>query len=274
MPLRIRLHTESSIPIEVNSLNLKTMREQSAKTIAKTLVFRGNEKVPCGDFFDVSGSATDDNTVLWEGNLHKIKLIGSHHSSGTLRVEGNVGMHFGAEMTGGEIILHGDASDWLGAEMRGGAIHVHGNVGNLAGAVYRGGRKGMLGGEILIDGNAGNEIGHTMRRGLIAVAGNAGDAAGVGMIAGSIMIFGEPGIRNGAGMKRGTIALCQPCGQPEVLPTFKKASLYQPLFLQLYFRHLQEAGFPVPEECLAANYQRYCGDLLELGKGEIFTHVS
>ncbi len=274
MPLTIRLHTESSIPLEVDSLKLETMREQSPEQVSNTLLYRGNEELPCGDFFDVSGSAADDNTVVWEGNLHKVKLVGSHLSDGIVRVEGDVGMHLGAEMTGGEIILNGNAGDWVGAEMRGGTIRVHGNVGHLAGAVYRGGRKGMLGGEILIDGNAGNELGHTMRRGLIAVGGNAGDAAGVGMIAGSILIFGEAGIRNGAGMKRGTIALCHPESTPEILPTFKKASVYQPLFLQLYFRHLQEAGFAIPEECLSACYQRYCGDLLEMGKGEIFTHAS
>ncbi len=274
MPLSIRLHTESSIPIEVDSLQLKTMRSQTPDEIARTLIFRGNQELPCGEFFDVSGSASEDNTVVWEGNLHKVKLIGTHLSEGTVRVEGNAGMHLGAEMTGGEIILNGDASDWVGAEMKGGRIRVNGNAGHLVGAVYRGGRKGMTGGEILIDGNAGNEIGHTMRRGLIAIAGKTGDAAGIGMIAGSILIFGEAGIRNGAGMKRGTIGLFGSETTPEILPTFKKASSYEPVFLQLYFRHLQKLGFKIPEECWGASYQRYNGDLLELGKGEIFTHVS
>lgn len=273
MPLKISLHTESSIPLEVDSLQLETLRSQSAAEIANIKIFRGNEELPCGEFFNISGSASEDNTVEWEGNLHKVKLIGDHLSDGTIRVEGNVGMHLGAEMTGGEIILNGNASDWVGAQMSGGRIRVHGNVGHLCGAVYRGGRKGMTGGEILIDGNAGNELGHTMRRGLIAVGGNSGDAAGVGMIAGSILIFGEPGIRNGAGMKRGTIALCNPQLTPEILPTFKRASVYEPLFLNLYFKHLKQCGFEVPEECLTTSYQRYCGDLLELGKGEIFANA-
>lgn len=273
MPLTIRLHTESSIPIEVDSLQLPAMRTQSLAEIEKTLIFRGNQELPCADFFSVSGSAADDNTVLWQGNLHKVKLIGTHLSGGTIRIEGNAGMHLGAEMTGGEIILDGNASDWVGAEMKGGRIRVHGNVGHLAGAVYRGGRKGMTGGEILVDGNAGNELGHTMRRGLIAVAGSTGDAAGVGMIAGTILVLGEPGIRNGAGMKRGTIALCNPDSLIEILPTFKKASVYEPLFLKLYFRHLEEQGFTVPEAVQKGRYQRYCGDLLELGKGEIYTHA-
>ena len=271
MPLTIELRSESQIPIEVDSLKLEEMRTQSLSEIEQTLVFRGNEQLPCAEYFSVSGCAKDDNTVVWQGNLKKVKLIGSHLSEGTVRVEGNVGMHLGAEMTGGEIIVNGDAMDWVGAEMKGGRIHIHGNAGHLVGAVYRGGRKGMTGGEILIDGNAGNEVGHTMRRGLIAVGGRCGDAAGVGMIAGTVLVFGSPGIRNGAGMKRGTIGLFSSDEEVEVLPTFKRASSYTPLFLELYFRSLEAKGFHVPDECRTGRYQRYCGDFLELGKGEILT---
>ena len=274
MPLTIELRTESQIPIEVDSLKLEQMRSQSVSEIEQTLVFRGNQELPCAEFFSVSGSAADDNKVIWKGNLRKVKLIGSHLSAGTVHVEGSVGMHLGAEMTGGEIVVDGDADDWVGAEMKGGRIHVRGNAGHLVGSVYRGGRKGMTGGEILVDGNAGNEVGHTMRRGLIAVGGQCGDAAGVGMIAGSVFVFGQPGIRNGAGMKRGTIGLLAQDATPEILPTFKRSSSYSPLFLQLYFRHLQTRGFKVPEHCFGATYQRFCGDFLELGKGEIFTSTT
>lgn len=273
MPLTIRLHTASSVPLEVDTLKLETMRTQSPEEIARTLIFRGNQQLPCGEFFDVSGSAAEDDTVVWQGDCQKVKLIGAHHASGTIRVEGDAGMHLGAEMTGGEILLHGNAADWVGAEMHGGRIVVHGDAGHLVGAVYRGGRKGMTGGEILITGRAGNEIGHSMRRGLIAVGGRAGDAAGVGMIAGTILLFGEPGIRNGAGMKRGTIALLDSATPPEILPTFKYAATDRPLFLQLYLRHLRGLGFPVPDVCLTARYHRYRGDFLELGKGEILAHT-
>lgn len=271
MPLTFELRQESQIPIEVDSLDLSRMRSQSLAEIEKTLIFRGNEQPPCAEYFSISGSALEDNTLVWQGDLKKVKLIGTKLTDGIVRVEGDVGMHLGAEMTGGEIIVNGNASDWVGAEMKGGRIHIHGNAGHLVGSVYRGGRKGMTGGEILIDGNAGNEVGNSMRRGLIAVGGRCGDAAGVGMIAGSVLIFGEPGIRNGAGMKRGTIGLFSPDFQPEILPTFKQSASYSPIFLELYFRHLQSRGFQVPEGCHARTYQRYCGDFLELGKGEILT---
>jgi formylmethanofuran dehydrogenase subunit C len=260
--------TPSSIPLEVDTVRLETVREQSADQAATTLIQRGNKQVHLGEFFQVTGSAADDETIVWQGDCSKVKLIGTHLASGTIRVEGDAGMHTGAEMTGGEIIVSGNVGDWLGAEMHGGRIHVHGSAGHLVGAVYRGGFKGMTGGEILIDGDAGNEIGHSMRRGLIAIGGRAGDFAGVGLIAGSIVIGGETGIRYGAGMKRGSIVLLG-ADSPEMLPTFRPACTYRPMFLRIYLRHLQASGWPVPADCLESSYRRFSGDFLELGKGEI-----
>ncbi|MCA8994854.1 MAG: formylmethanofuran dehydrogenase subunit C [Planctomycetaceae bacterium] len=273
MALELELQTPSSIPLEVDTVRLENVVGQSAEEVAKTLIQRGNRQVELGEFFRVSGSAADDETIVWRGDCSKVKLIGSTWQRGSIRVEGNAGMHLGAEMSGGEILVEGNVSDWAGAEMKGGRIIIKGNAGHLVGAVYRGGRKGMTGGEILIEGNAGNEIGHTMRRGLIAIGGSIGDVAGVGMIAGTILSFGEVGIRHGAGMKRGTIGLFG-TESPEMLPTFRFSCTYRPTFLPLYFTHLKRCGFPVPEDCFGAMYRRYCGDLLETGKGEILTRVA
>lgn len=269
MPLVIRIKSETSIPIEVDSIRLETVRAQSADDVARTLVQHGNRQEPLGEFFSVTGSAADDNELVWEGDCSRVKLIGDHLSDGRIRVEGNAGMHLGAEMTGGEIIVNGNAADWVGAEMHGGRIHIHGNAGHLIGAVYRGGRRGMTGGTILVDGNAGNEVGHTLRRGLIAIGGNAGDAVGFNMIAGTVLIFGEMGIRPGAGMRRGTIGLLGMRKHPDMLPTFRAAGLYHPTFLKFYLHELRRGGFAVPDDCFDAAYRRYSGDFLETGKGEI-----
>ncbi len=273
MPLTISLHTPSAIPLEVDSVQMDFVRAQSPDDVKRTLIQRGNKQTPLGEFFEVAGSAADDEEIIWQGDCSKVKLIGTKLASGRVRVEGDAGMHLGAEMTGGEIVVHGNVADWCGAEMHGGRILVHGNAGHLVGAVYRGGRKGMTAGEILIDGDAGNEIGHAMRRGLIAVGGRAGDFVGVGMLAGTVLVFGEPGIRHGAGMKRGTIGLLGTTA-PDMLPTFKYACTYQPTFLRIYLRHLESLGFAVPDELRDATLRRYCGDFLELGKGEILVRAA
>lgn len=268
MPLVVSIHTQSSIPLEVDSIRLENARESSADDIARTPIQRGNRQVPFGEFFNVSGSASD-NTMVWEGDCSKVKLIGAELSDGTIRVTGDAGMHLGAEMTGGEIIAEADAADWVGAEMHGGRIHVRGNVGHLVGAAYRGGRRGMTGGEILVDGNAGNEIGHTLRRGLIAIGGRTGDALGFNMIAGTIILAGDDhGIRPGAGMRRGTIVYLQSEGSPEMLPTFKDAGVHDGEFLGMYLARLRTSNFPVPQDG-PTDFRRYTGDHLELGKGEI-----
>ncbi len=271
MPLVLTLRTPSDIPLEVDSVRIETVRMQSPAEVLQTLIQRGNRQVTLGEFFDAEGSA-EDETLVWRGDCAKVKLIASGLSSGTVRVEGNAGMHVGAEMTGGEVIVEGNAADWAGAEMHGGRLTIHGDAGHLVGAVYRGGRKGMTGGEIFIHGNAGNEVGHAMRRGLIVVGGRAGDFVGVGMIAGTVLVFGETGIRHGAGMKRGTIAFAGD-SEPDLLPTFRYACTYRPTFLRLYWRHLQSRGFAVPDSLMNARWHRFNGDFLELGKGELLVRV-
>lgn len=70
-------------------------------------------------------------------------------------------------------------------------------------------------------------------------------------------------------MRRGTIGLFGDDAKIDVLPTFHFAGTDRPVYLAFAFRRLNEMGFPVPEECLAAEFDRYCGDFLELGKGEL-----
>lgn len=274
MPLVVAIHSASSIPLEVDSVRLEDARELSADAVARTLIQRGNRQVELGEFFHVSGSASD-NTMVWEGDCSKVKLIGTGLSDGSIRVTGNAGMHLGAEMTGGEIIAEQNTADWVGAEMHGGRIHVKGNAGHLVGAAYRGGRRGMTGGEIVVDGSAGNEIGHTMRRGLIAIGGRTGDALGFNMIAGTIVLAGDDhGIRPGASMRRGTIAYLNSNGAPDMLPTFKDAGTHSAEFLGMYVAHLRAVGFPLPDGIDGCSYRRFTGDHLEMGKGEVLIRES
>ncbi|MCH5374009.1 MAG: formylmethanofuran dehydrogenase subunit C, partial [Planctomycetes bacterium] len=187
MVLRLRLRTNSQVPLEVEGITPDRLQDKSPAEIERLEIFQGNVKVALAEFFEISGEASD-GVLQWEGELSGVHWIGAKMSSGQLRVSGNAGRHVGSEMTGGEIHVDGDVSDWLGGEMHGGHIHVHGRAGHLVGAAYRGSARGMTGGEILVDGDAGNEIGHTMRRGLVAVAGTAGELSGFNMLAGTVLV--------------------------------------------------------------------------------------
>jgi formylmethanofuran dehydrogenase subunit C len=264
--LLLKYQSTTAIPVEAECVTPDNLAGKSAAEVAVLPVQHGNAQAPLGEFFRVEGDAGDGEVVI-EGDCSRVKWLGAAMAGGRLTVRGNAGMHLGAEMTGGTIEVYGSAGDWVGAEMRGGRIHVHGDAGHLTGAAYRGSRLGMRGGVILVDGRAGNEVGSTMRRGLIAVGGDTGDFPGVSLIAGTICIFGRPGLRPGAGMKRGTIALFG--GRPQLLPTFRYDCTYRPVFLGLYLRQLRAWGFAVADGALHGLYQRYSGDLVALGKGEV-----
>ncbi len=269
MPLVLTLRSSPALPLEVDAVRCEAVREQTAEQVGATLIQHGNRRVPLADLFDVSGSARVDQRVVWVGDCSRVKRIGERHAVGQMLIEGDAGMHLGAEMSGGEITVRGNVADWAGAHLRGGRLRIEGNAGNCLGAAYRGATRGMTGGEILVTGSAGDELGTAMRRGLIAVAGSVGHAAGFGMIAGSLMLFGSVGRHVGAGMKRGSITLFSTAHTAEVLPTFHHAGVEQPTFLRVYLRHLERLGFAFPPGCVTANYDRYNGDLIELGKGEI-----
>lgn len=267
MPLELALLEAQSIPVEVDGISTTTVRNAKPDEIAALPVHQGNRQHALGDLFSINGSAADDETIVWQGDCSRVKLIGTGQSTGTTIVEGDTGMHVGASMTGGRIEVRGNAADWVGAEMQGGIIQIRGNAGHLVGAVYRGGRRGMKGGVILVEGDAGNEIGHTMRRGVIAVRGRTGDALAFNMIAGTVIALGETGIRPGAGMRRGSLVFAGEA--PTMLPTFKAAGTERPAFLPFYARRLRQLGFPVDDELLGRDFRKYAGDYLALGKGEV-----
>ncbi len=269
--LTLNWKASTTVPVEAECITPDNLSGKSLAEIERLPVQHGNRQESLAEFFAVSGDAADGEIVL-EGDLSRVKWVGAEMTRGRITVRGSVGTHVGSEMAGGEIVVQGDAGDWVGAEMRGGLVHVHGNAGHQVGAAYRGSRRGMRGGTILVHGSAGNEIGSTMRRGLIAIGGDSGDFAGVSMIAGSILLFGAPGQRTGAGMKRGTIALFGPGsgrGELGLLPTFRLACEYQPVFMRLFMARLRSLGFPFERDVSAGRFRRFSGDLVALGKGEL-----
>jgi formylmethanofuran dehydrogenase subunit C len=263
MTLTLTLREEPVVPLEAEVLSPDQLASVSSEEIRALPVWHGNERTRVGEFFEVSGSGDD---VRVEGDLSRVKFVGAAMTAGRLTVAGDVGMHAGAGMQGGELHVEGDADDWAGAGMRGGRLVVRGSAGRQLGGVYPGERAGMRGGEIVVHGDAGAQAGAGLRRGLIAVAGRLGDAAGLRMLAGTIVGLGGVGARAGAGMRRGSIVTMAPATP---LATFVFSCVYRPPFLGLYLRRLGALGLPVSDEQLAGRYARWCGDGLELRRGEI-----
>jgi formylmethanofuran dehydrogenase subunit C len=264
MTLDLTLHTAPAVPLEAEVITPSRLAGLSPLETAKLTVVHGNQSAELGEFFRVAGASGGE--VHLSGDLARVKMVGAGMTDGRIVIHGPAGMHLGVGMSGGEIVVEGNAGDWVGAEMSGGRIIVRGDAGHMIGAPYRGARQGMTGGEILVFGNAGNEAGSGMRRGLVAIAGDSGDFTGVNMLAGTIAVLGRLGWRPGAGMRRGTIVSMHPA---ELLPTFAFACTFRPVILRLYLPYLRGLGLPITEAQVQGSYQRWCGDAIELSRGEI-----
>jgi len=262
--LTLTLREQPTVPLEADGLTPDRLATCSRGEVEALAVWHGNRRSQVGDFFAVSGSAGEELRV--EGDLRRVKFLGAGMTAGRLTVAGDAGMHTGAGMRGGELVVAGAVGDFAGVGMRGGRLVVEGSAGHHLGGHQPGERAGMRGGEILVHGDAGEQVGAGLRRGLIAVAGRVGDAAGLRMLAGTIVALGGFGARPGAAMRRGTIVAMS---QVTLLPTFGFACFYRPPFLRVYLRHLRALGLPLTDEQIDGRYARWCGDGLELRRGEI-----
>jgi formylmethanofuran dehydrogenase subunit C len=261
MTLTLTLREQPDVSLGADVLTPACL--SGADDVAALPLWHGKERARLGDFFAVSGAGDD---VRLEGDLSRVHGVGAGMTSGRLTVAGDSGQNAGAGMRGGELRVEGDAGDGAGAGMRGGRLVVRGSAGRGLGGVYPGQKAGMRGGEIVVHGDAGGQAGAGMRRGLIAVAGRAGDAAGLRMLAGTIIALGALGPRAGAGMRRGSIVTMAPVTP---LATFAFSCTYRPPFLRLYLRRLRALGLAVFDAQVDGRYARWCGDGLELRRGEI-----
>jgi formylmethanofuran dehydrogenase subunit C len=268
MALTLRQLARTSLPVDVAGIIPETLREKSLGEIERSEIGWGVQRVPLAEVFEVSGDPADGR-IVFLGQLRHFHHIGRGMTDGEIVVHREAGHHLGAEMSGGRIRLDGRALDWVGAEMKGGLIEVTGSVGHRVGSAYPGNRRGMTDGTILIHGDAGDYLGALMRRGLVAVRGSCGASAGFGMIAGTILVLGACRDPIGAEMRRGTIGVFGST-PTRLLPTFRRAGRFRPLFLRLIARELERLGFPMPPVLSDVELTLYHGDLLSLAKGEVW----
>lgn len=240
----ISVEAESISPDKFAPLNLSQIRSLS--------IWQGNRKRKLLDLFRAEGddgpAEAEDVTITLQGDFSRAKRIAEGMTAGKVEAEGGVGMHAGNNMKGGLLSVQGDAEDWLGREMRGGKITVSGNAGNYVGAGYRGEKCGMRGGEIEVAGNAGAYLGEHLCGGSIRVHGDAGDFPGAANQGGTIFIGGSTYLP-GAEMTKGTITVR---GRARVLPSYQKMEIMS---------------------IEGEDFQKYAGDLVEKGTGELFVRV-
>ncbi len=263
--MRLKPLRETKIPLVAECITPDAFSGKSVSEIEEMKVYYGNKEKLLKDFYEVFN---DERETITIGSVPSVKYIGKGMTKGEIVIEGDAGMHLGAGMKGGLIRVKGNCSDWAGAEMQGGEILIEKNAGNCLGAGYRGSKSGMNCGLIVVRRNAGNEVGGLMKRGIIVVQGNLGEFAGCNMKGGTIFCYGHMGERTGAFMERGSIVAYN---SVKLLPTFAYNAVYNPTWLRVFLLELHRKPYniPVKKEHIEGLYERYVGDLSELGKGEI-----
>jgi formylmethanofuran dehydrogenase subunit C len=80
------------------------------------MVYEGNKERSLVDLCvvrkDGNVNTPDKVTLILRGDWSRVKRVGEYMSSGTIIVEGNIGMHCGNFMRDGMIEIRGDADSW------------------------------------------------------------------------------------------------------------------------------------------------------------------
>jgi formylmethanofuran dehydrogenase subunit C len=270
MRITLDFHVETHLPADVGDLLPAKVLLLSLQDIKRLQVGIGNMRVAVHDCCRVICEADAADELVLTGTTGNLDNIASKMDGGRLVVNGDVGRCAGVAMCGGELVVSGNAGDYLGAALRGGVIRVAGNTGDHCGADLPGHKEGMAGGMIFVAGNAGRETGAAMRRGLLVVGGNSEEYTAANLRAGTILVMGGCGKNAGLGMRRGSLVAGKLLGP--MLVGFSSAGPADAEWLRVYWNKLSEWGAPLPQGWMSGRWQRFTGDCLSLGKGEVLVY--
>lgn len=277
MTVLLSLKKIPDIPIEADLITPSAFAGKTLEQIGKLKVMQGRDSCELREFFKITGESADsaeETEIVIRGDLRKVKQIGKGMNGGKIRVEGDAGMHLGAEMIAGRIAVTGSVDAYAGAEMSGGNIQIEGDAGDYLCACYRGSPDGMTGGRVYVAGNVGDEMALHMRKGFIAVKGNVGAMAATRMKGGSIIVCGELGPRACTEATKGMLfALGKVSSLP---PTFKYSGNSEREFTGYYIRYLKSRrpDFIKSKISYSEKWAKFVGDFAESEpKMEIYTRL-
>ncbi|MFX1293512.1 MAG: formylmethanofuran dehydrogenase subunit C [Promethearchaeota archaeon] len=253
-----------TIPLEME-ISPDVFAGKSIEEVKKLKILKGNREKELGEYFNVEGSTAKDPAdikIIINGNVDRVKYIGSKMTAGEIIIKGNTGMHTGDDMKGGKITVEGDCADFCAMEIKGGIFEVKGNAGNYLVGAKRGTWIGSSKGKIIVHGNCGAEVAVWMRGKTIVlhIKGNAGAYLGTHMHLGTIIVDGDVSPRVGGEMSGGKIIINGSLS--EILPSFT------------YIGEVNEIEITEAEK-ISGNYLKFEGDFANISpkaksKGEIY----
>jgi len=248
----------STIALEFDELIPDAIYEWEKSDFDKYMVPIGNSRFPLSDYFDVEVEGEADSPaqvkMVLNGDLGRVKYIGTKMSDGQIVANSSVDLHCGAEMAGGSVLVNGDAESFAGREMTGGELEIMGNVKEYCGASYHGDWRGMTNGIITVHGNAGKQLGECLTGGEIHVKGNCDILAGIMMSKGLIVIEGDVTRSPGGQMQNGDIVINGTLSMS--LESFEQEEIVDNPTI---------AGRSFP-----GRYAKFTGDIIRNGKGTLW----
>jgi formylmethanofuran dehydrogenase subunit C len=250
--------------LDLSPLILENLAGKTLAEIERIELQTTRMRVTVGDVFRIREG--DPNTIVIEGGAKRFDRVGMSMTSGSIRVEGGVGVEAGRLMSGGQLTIRGDVGPFAGSGMKGGTLDIEGDAGERLGGPLNGETVGMSGGLLHVRGGAGARAGDRLRRGFILIEGRAGTYAGSRMIAGTLAIGGEAGDLPGYLMGRGTILLGG--GATLFSPSFGDCGEHDLVAARLLANYIAQASAKLGG-LFRRPLRRLAGDLAALGKGEI-----
>jgi formylmethanofuran dehydrogenase subunit C len=250
--------------LDLSPLILENLAGKTLAEIERIELQTTRMRVTAGDVFRIREG--DPAAIVIEGGAERLDRVGMNMASGSIRVEGEVGVEAGRLMSGGQLTIRGDAGPFAGSRMKGGALDIEGDAGERLGGPLSGETIGMSGGLLHVRGGVGTRAGDRLRRGFILIEGRAGAYAGSRMIAGTLAIGGEAGDLPGYLMGRGTILLGQ--GATLLSPSFGDCGEHDLVAARLLANYIAQASAKLATP-FRRPLRRLAGDLAALGKGEI-----
>jgi formylmethanofuran dehydrogenase subunit C len=263
-PLTFSLREAPDQRLDLSPLILENLAGKTIAEIERIEVGTTRVRVAAGDVFRIREG--DPGSILIEGGGERFDRVGMSMASGSIRVEGEVGIEAGRLMSGGQLTIRGGAGPFAGSGMKGGTLDIDGDAGERLAGPLSGETVGMSGGVLHVRGGAGPRAGDRLRRGLILIEGRAGAYAGSRMIAGTLAIGGEAGDLPGYLMGRGTILL----GRSASLfsPSFGDCGEHDLVAARLLADYVAQASAKLAR-LFRRPLRRLAGDHAALGKGEI-----
>ena len=100
MPLTLTLRTATPIPLEVFGVHRDAVCGRSLAEIERLPMLYGRHPGVLTEHFQITGSATEDESLVWQGDLSTVKGIAAESTGGLVRIQGSAGMHCAAGLRG------------------------------------------------------------------------------------------------------------------------------------------------------------------------------